>query len=367
MSNAKSINNLDNSSKWQSQPYVSWKDNKNVKYAATPKWSRPATNNDPTVSEVGGNAAIGKSPNWWPKARPIKHWRKQLQANNNEGISRSSYSIQYNTPGSSTFTDKSTAYQSNSCSEDNETSNSIYKNFNENKTYQNDAVIIYENNQKKCISCDPISNRIKPTLGMNTKLINPTGCTNTNTVNSSNTPVYTCKSPQKKYYFNRAQYLKSKNKLYSQNLSGSVIEGVKYTNTSQNCCISPIPYNNSKTYDPDVSQLGSQVRQSLSESTCCDDNKKCLNIVVKPNNRTFFQQGAVSSSSRIERLKYNTVQSNINSISNSWGKAAGHASQYNGTNTAPFILKSKNNVCYKPLYHRQGNKTVCFKLNGLTN
>ena len=367
MTSTISKNNLENPWKWQFQPYKTWKSEEQVKYASIPKWSRPATNNDPSVVDPGGNSQYQKSPNWWPKARPIKHWRKQLQAQNNQGISRSSYTIQSNIPGSSSFSNKPIS-ESNSknCYNENETSNTIYKNFNKNlkedTSNNNSAVVLYENGEKKCISCDPISTKIRPTMGMNTKLINPQKCEKSGE-NSCGTPIYNCETPAKKYYFNREQYLKSKNKLYSQNLNGSMISGVKYTNTSENCCVSGVPYNNSKTYEEDVSKLGSQVRQSLTESTYCGNNKKCLNIVVKPNNRTFFTQGAVSSSSRIERLKYNTVQSNINSISKSWGRAAGHASQYTGNSTAPYILKSKNNICYKPLYHIQGNKTVCFRLN----
>ena len=376
---------LGNPWKWQDQPYVSWKDDNDIKYASVPKWSRPLTNNYPTkknpeidlqsLKEQGGYAPYRKSPNWWNKARPIKHWRKQLQARNVDGISRSSYTIQYNNPGSSSFTSKylgenneNNENKSNCCSFA-ESSNIIWENFNKNvnelnksNKISNAAVVLYDNNQKKCISCDPISNRIRPTAGMNNKLINPNKCTPDKNNNLCKTPLYKCESPNKKYSFNTAQYLKSRNKSYETNLSGSLINGVKYSNLNDNCCADPIPYSNSSTYENDPSKLGPQVRKSLSQSDYCNSSKNCINIVVKPNNQTFFQQGAVSSSSRIERLKYNTVQSNIKSIGKAWGEPAANANQYNGSFIAPITLKSKNNKCNKSLFHAVGNKTVCFKL-----
>ena len=68
-----------------------------------------------------------------------------------------------------------------------------------------------------------------------------------------------------KYSFNTAQYLKSRNKSYETNLSGSLINGVKYSNLNDDCCANPIPYSNTPTYERDPSKLGSQVRKSLSQ------------------------------------------------------------------------------------------------------
>ena len=136
---------LGNPWKWQDQPYISWKDDNDVKFASVPKWSRPLTNNYPTkknpqidpqsLKEQGGYAPYRKSPNWWNKARPIKHWRKQLQARNVNGISRSSYSIQYNIPGSSSFTSKYLGENNDNkshCCTFAESSNIIWENFNKN-------------------------------------------------------------------------------------------------------------------------------------------------------------------------------------------------------------------------------------------
>jgi len=42
-------------------------------------------------------------------------------------------------------------------------------------------------------------------------------------------------------------------------------------------------------------------------ANCCGGNCKCPTVTYKPNNKQFSQQGAVSSSARLLRLKYNTL------------------------------------------------------------
>lgn len=67
-------------------------------------------------------------------------------------------------------------------------------------------------------------------------------------------------------------------------------------------------------------------------------------LFYKPNNCQFAQQGGVSSSSRLLRLKLNTINSNANSIGKSYGKSAGSALAYSGRPQAPFINKEKMNA-----------------------
>ena len=49
---------------------------------------------------------------------------------------------------------------------------------------------------------------------------------------------------------------------------------------------------------------------SLARSPCC--NETCSTITYKPNNEPFMVQGAVESSSRLERLKYDTISQGRN-------------------------------------------------------
>ena len=214
--------------KWQAQPYVSWKGTKTTKYAATPKWSRPLTNKDPRVREPGGNAPYAESPYTWNKTRPIKHWRKQLQAKEVRGISRASYSIQSNQPGSNVVSNKQVEPNEGEhcCGSVTASGNNVYHHFNKkgyNDTdnnslkFRRSGVIFYDNGTKIDLRCESVNNRIRPTAGMNTVPINPTFCKEDNNFVDCNSRLYTCITPTKKFNFNTAQYLASKNKTYEQN------------------------------------------------------------------------------------------------------------------------------------------------------
>ena len=128
--------------------------------------------------------------------------------------------------------------------------------------------------------------------------------------------------------------------------------------TSGKCCSVPIPYS-----DDNVS--GTQNRDSFvyPPKSLDDDENACSNkpvtIIVKPNNQQFFQQGAVSSSSRLHRLKYNTVTANAHGFSTAWGAAASSAGKYRADGNSPYFIKSKNNICSKNDYRRHWRSLTC--------
>ena len=333
-----SAKHLVNTWKWQAQPYRKDSDPSQIKLASIPKWSRPATNNDPTKTkyiDYSNPPASGdctsrrpiqarglKSPNWWPKAKPIKHWRKQLQAQNVKGESRASYTIPYNIPNSNFLYN----YDSSGCCTCDDTTEKLNYTFKKNICQEeidcSGSYLLYDNGSRVCISGNPINNIIKPTTGLNTKLINPSGL---------KTSENEYASPNKKYNFSSKQYLLSKNKTYDQNLNGTLINTVDYSTI----------YNDSNTK-----------RNSL--STKCN-NGSCYPIVIKPNNRTYFQQGAVSSSSRIERLKYNTLRENAYKLKNT-SFISNTGIEYGGN---IITKKYRNTKCYKSQYHKTGNKIIC--------
>ena len=97
------------------------------------------------------------------------------------------------------------------------------------------------------------------------------------------------------------------------------------------------------------------------KSTNCYDLSGCKNkqnVVYKPNNNKFATQGAVSSGSRLLRLKVDTITRNASSFSSAYGHAAQNAGRYNGNFTAPYFLKSKENKCVP--FRRKGNMRMCF-------
>lgn len=291
------------------QPYISWKGKST--YSVIPKLSKPIINNS---TDVGVPF----------KPRPIKHWRKQLNSTNTTGNSRTSYTITFDKPGSSNYLGIN--YDCN----DNVNKNYIINNISNTKNtiFGDSNNVIGPNKKSICIVCNPEKNIIKS--GRTEKLINP--------VDSQS-------EPKQKYNFNTKSYLKSKCALYEQRLTGIKIEGNQYI----------IPGTNEPA-QPSNNILGSQVRNTLDCSSKCN---KPIKIIYKPNNSQYGTQGAVSSSSRIQRLKLNTINKNAASFATAWGAAATNAGKYSSNVEAPYFIKSKNNNCYETNYHIKGNKKIC--------
>lgn len=108
-------------------------------------------------------------------------------------------------------------------------------------------------------------------------------------------------------------------------------------------------YNHARCYDYGQNLNGKLGRDDSYDLSGCDvDNlsRSCRRRAwEKPNNKNYWQQGAVSSGSRILRLKLNTVNKAANNTIAAYGHAAGNALTYNGNPAAPFILKSKSANC----------------------
>ena len=139
----------------------------------------------------------------------------------------------------------------------------------------------------------------------------------------------------------------------------------KLINNGQQFCYSSKQYlrKRCRTYDQRLSS-GTHVPGSDTEyyaNTCeppCGYNSRSK-FIRKPNNKQFGVQGAVDSSSRIQRLKLNTINKAAAGLKNEWGSAAANAAKYTSSGNAPYFVKSKYNFCKKSQYHRNGNKTIC--------
>lgn len=258
------------------QPYVPWKGSSANN--AVPSWSRPPQK---TQQESNG-------PDF--KARPIKHWRKQLIPTPYSGSSASSVGMPFNRPGSEVFLGRDSYSNCESCADTNVT---ITKSSNEsekyNTIYNYNSDKYYDENTNKpvCVACNPEANVIKPSTTMISK----------------------------KYYSDRASYLKSRCKQYTQNLSG-------------------VPNGS-----------------SFNTNNCCKVNGTASTLIYKPNN--------VNSSDRLTMLKMNTINKNGQSFTVPFGKSAASAAGfYRGDDDAPYSIKSKNQQNCIP-FHRNGNMTVC--------
>lgn len=87
-------------------------------------------------------------------------------------------------------------------------------------------------------------------------------------------------------------------------------------------------------------------------------------LYYKPNNYQYANQGAVSSSSKITRLKYNTITTNALKFRTTLGNATGNALAYN-TNGSTYTLKDKMGFPNKctPVFNKYSDK---MKICGIT-
>ena len=133
--------------------------------------------------------------------------------------------------------------------------------------------------------------------------------------------------------------------------------------------------NDQNTNNSLFSNLLSLTSRSRNSSTNDNMNREYLNgeccvvgspspVIVKPNNQQYFQQGAVDSSSRLARLKYNTINKNAQSFRKPFGDEAVSAAQYTASGNTPFFIKSitQQPQCPRPAY-RPDAFTVCSVTN----
>jgi hypothetical protein len=84
--------------------------------------------------------------------------------------------------------------------------------------------------------------------------------------------------------------------------------------------------------------------------------KSCARVYYKPNNYTFAQQGAVSSSTRTLQQKSQTIETNASSFTKTYGQGA--INQYGLGNTLS-VLKTKTPRPNPALYTRDGHPRIC--------
>jgi len=258
------------------------------------------------------------------KARPIKHWRKQLAPRTGSGRSSTGIGMPMDRPGGSTYLGDTP--EKCKCETVSETVN-----LKENITRTHKIVkptasdIVYDKNgngKTTCVACNPETNVIKPA----STILN------------------------KKYYTDSRAYLRSRNMTYEQKLSGTRANGIEYFGPDGNLLW------------PTNTVNGPQVRAPSDCPARCETASGARygsRAIYKPNNRQFGVQGAVSSSSRLERLKLNTITNNGDSFRNAFGSEGANAGKYHGTSTSPYFLKSKMEKCVH--HHRNGNHTKCFE------
>ena len=161
----------------------------------------------------------------------------------------------------------------------------------------------------------------------------------------------------KNYYSDTRGYLQARSKIYQYKLMNHKADNVTYYDSAGNY-IWPTAVSNGKNLTGSSSTYQGQ-------GSC--DSPNCNYTIYKPNNWQYQTQGAVSSSSRVDKLKYDTITKNSASFYSAttpitWGYAGSTTSvnpniHYTGNATAPYFIKSK--VTKPKMFNIYGNKNIC--------
>jgi hypothetical protein len=211
-------------------------------------------------------------------ARPLNHWRKSYQ--NSLGYSRASTGMPMDRPGGLVPV-ASPQIQCMVC-----------------RGALPSKVTIF--NDSKCKSCQPIATKVKPIYFPINKLI--------------------------KYdtaYTDNTAYLQSRCTTYDQKLSTESVPSIVYFSA------------NGVPLEPSDNPNGVQVRET--ENCLSPLIQECKTTIYKPNNTQFAQQGGVSSSARLSRLKYNTLNQN--------------GAEYNSANGAMGVNSGRYQMEPSPSYY----------------
>ena len=320
--------------------------------------NRPLANGvDPNVAELHKS----NGPNF--KARPIKHWRRQLRPSTFGGLTSSGNRVATiklaTTPGGEIYransancscadlTNGGNAYTiSEKFTKQGENSLTPASLANGVKVQNNGYVqignplllagtdvnyqILTGLYNTKCISCTPEARVIKPSTTLLSKA----------------------------YYTTHEAYMKSRTNTYEQKQLTVPIQG---ENDNYYAADGQLKW-------PSDSPTGPQVYATTEEynpqSTQTCNGRRAGTTIFKPNNRQYSCQGAVDSSTRLDRLKQTTVNKNAASLKAAFGSEGASACAYRGISDTPYFLKSKYQppICTQKnlgAIYRQ-NRTVCF-------
>lgn len=288
---------------------------------------------------LGGPGGIGRIARIFGP-QPIKHWRLQLNTvsidNSGNIIKSGSYnktSIAHlmDRPGASIVNTRTP--NTDPCATCDPSGNG---GFGIQYYHRNNLTSFLYKNSKTCIKCTSADKIIK------------SGSTKLN----------------KNYYTDSRAYLKSRCKTYDQKLSFTQLpSGINYPtkNTMQwpteNICGAQTFKMNSI---PDISGCSPNIQLCNNNQTDATGAMNFATTTYKPNNYQYAQQGAVSSSSRIERLKYNTINKAASSLTSAFGAAAANAGKYRTNSEGGYFIKNKVFNCNQnnSIYYKKGNRNL---------
>jgi len=299
-----------------------WKTKNQINYI--PKLVAPLANGG-TINNSGNQNTYNYIGTWYPKNRPLKLWRKR----------GSTYSLGTDKSINGSNRDRS------GCVDCDNVDIRVGTPFTMLGKYRDGTAMGLKRYSDGCLIVDQEANAKKRSRGMGGQsMIN------------------------KNYHSSTKSYLQAKSKTYKQKLMNHKATDVTYYDSNGNYIQPKAVANGHNLMDSSSTYRGAG----------CDPSYNSCNITIyKPNNWQYQQQGAVSSSSRIDKLKYDTITKNSASFYSvttpiTWGYAGNTTTSenpnfhYTGNPTAPYFIKSK--VTKPKTFHKEGHKTVCCNVFG---
>ena len=337
-------------------PHYATKDGTAV--SIIPGLSRPLANGiDPNQPEPQKSNGADFKP------RPIKHWRRQLRPSTFGGVVSSGTRVATiqlaTTPGGEIYR----ANNNCTCADASQGGGNAYT-ISEKFTKQGEDSLSTSTLNGGTI----IENVGFVQVGNTTELADTdenyqilTGIYNTKCI-SCTAPAKVIKRAStllsKAYYTTHEAYMKSRTNTYEQKLLTIPINAPGFDYYSAD----------GQLNWPSDSATGSQVYATTDQynpqSTRTCNGRKNGTTIFKPNNRQYACQGAVDSSTRIDRLKQTAVNKNAASLREAFGSEGASACAYRGVSDTPYFLKSKYqpSICSQKnlgSVYRQ-NRTICF-------
>ena len=269
------------------------------------------------------NTASNYTPSVFFRSQPLSHYRREIATVSAPTQSRYSTNIQsFEVPGGTILRDFA-SLDITQC-------NGIehLKDFNHNEQYQ------------PCTACDtPLEGAIDSTF-VRSLSTQDNARRRVRSGGMNRTKFLANKNNTKNYYSSSSQYLHGRNKTFKQNQFNNLrVEGthsdenVYASNTTQSC------------------------------GTDADGNTQYVPVYYKPNNAKFANQGGVSASTRLVRLKYDTITDGGASMTGAFGKQTANAMAY-GVPVNGYTIKDKigypNKCSYKfSAAHPDGIRQDC--------
>ena len=373
---------------WQEQPYVAWKGpgTTSAVPSVPPSWSRPSANGPRPAYEPPLDAPYppsGSAPRYVEQprysasgSRPLKIWRKRVAPTNSSGGGRAGIGMPDDRPNGAVL---QTGWAGKTPPQLKETP--CCGGANPDGGYNGRTAMAPTN-------IDPLQGRFPKPNPLTDSFLDADGqaaCVACNPQNHVIRRATTVLS--KKYYTDSRAYLKARGRRYDQNLgTGSRIQGTRYLDASRpgqpdvlwpsnNPSIGPPRYRTADcACDPSRAlpkddnsrneiwegfgadqrrQVQLLIQQGWAPGAALDQIHALASkqptrgktLIYKPNNRKFGVQGAVQSSTRLDRLKLDTITNAAASQKADWGTADAQAARYTGRAQSPYRLKSKYYRC----------------------